>query len=108
MITHTMPLEDINKAFDLMHAGESLRSVVVFSGGDRDCHPGSRASGYPGRKGKMRLPARSDRQVRAGRRSTRAHLRPDSANASGRCLIGQACVPDIRWREFRDDKATEL
>jgi S-(hydroxymethyl)glutathione dehydrogenase/alcohol dehydrogenase len=30
MITHTMPLEDINKAFDLMHAGESIRSVVVF------------------------------------------------------------------------------
>jgi S-(hydroxymethyl)glutathione dehydrogenase/alcohol dehydrogenase len=30
MITHVMPLEDINKAFDLMHAGESIRSVVVF------------------------------------------------------------------------------
>ena len=30
MITHTMPLEDINTAFDLMHAGESIRSVVVF------------------------------------------------------------------------------
>ena len=30
MITHTFPLEDINKAFDLMHAGESIRSVVVF------------------------------------------------------------------------------
>jgi S-(hydroxymethyl)glutathione dehydrogenase/alcohol dehydrogenase len=30
MITHTLPLEDINKAFDLMHAGESIRSVVVF------------------------------------------------------------------------------
>jgi S-(hydroxymethyl)glutathione dehydrogenase / alcohol dehydrogenase len=30
MITHTMPLEDINKAFDLMHAGESIRSVVVY------------------------------------------------------------------------------
>ncbi|MCI4664204.1 MAG: S-(hydroxymethyl)glutathione dehydrogenase/class III alcohol dehydrogenase [Neomegalonema sp.] len=30
MITHTMPLEDINKAFDLMHAGESIRSVVTF------------------------------------------------------------------------------
>jgi len=29
-ITHTMPLEDINKAFDLMHAGESIRSVVHF------------------------------------------------------------------------------
>src|SRR6202045_624976 len=30
MITHTMPLSDINKAFDLMHAGESIRSVVVY------------------------------------------------------------------------------
>ena len=30
MITHTFALEDINKAFDLMHAGESIRSVVVF------------------------------------------------------------------------------
>ena len=30
MITHTMPLEDINKAFDLMHSGESVRSVVVY------------------------------------------------------------------------------
>lgn len=30
MITHTLPLEDINKAFDLMHAGESIRSVVVY------------------------------------------------------------------------------
>ena len=30
MITHVMGLEDINKAFDLMHAGQSIRSVVVF------------------------------------------------------------------------------
>jgi S-(hydroxymethyl)glutathione dehydrogenase/alcohol dehydrogenase len=30
LITHTMPLEDINKAFDLMHAGESIRSVILF------------------------------------------------------------------------------
>ncbi|MCW8878373.1 MAG: S-(hydroxymethyl)glutathione dehydrogenase/class III alcohol dehydrogenase [Kangiellaceae bacterium] len=30
LITHTMPLNDINKAFDLMHAGESIRSVVLF------------------------------------------------------------------------------
>jgi S-(hydroxymethyl)glutathione dehydrogenase/alcohol dehydrogenase len=30
MITHTMGLEDINKAFDLMHHGESIRSVVHF------------------------------------------------------------------------------
>jgi S-(hydroxymethyl)glutathione dehydrogenase/alcohol dehydrogenase len=30
MITHTMPLERINEAFDLMHRGESIRSVVVF------------------------------------------------------------------------------
>jgi S-(hydroxymethyl)glutathione dehydrogenase/alcohol dehydrogenase len=30
MITHTMPLADINKAFDLMHAGQSIRSVVIY------------------------------------------------------------------------------
>jgi S-(hydroxymethyl)glutathione dehydrogenase/alcohol dehydrogenase len=30
MITHVMPLTDINKAFDLMHKGESIRSVVRF------------------------------------------------------------------------------
>ena len=30
LITHTLPLERINEAFDLMHAGESIRSVVVF------------------------------------------------------------------------------
>ena len=30
MITHVLALEDINKAFDLMHSGESIRSVVVL------------------------------------------------------------------------------
>ena len=30
LITHTMPLDDINDAFDLMHAGDSIRSVVEF------------------------------------------------------------------------------
>ena len=30
MITHTMPLADINKGFDLMHEGKSIRSVVVY------------------------------------------------------------------------------
>ncbi len=30
LITHTLPLEDINKAFDLMHTGESIRSVVLY------------------------------------------------------------------------------
>jgi S-(hydroxymethyl)glutathione dehydrogenase/alcohol dehydrogenase len=30
LITHTLALEDINKGFDLMHAGESIRSVVVY------------------------------------------------------------------------------
>ncbi len=30
MITHTMPLEDINKGFDLMHKGESIRGVVLY------------------------------------------------------------------------------
>jgi S-(hydroxymethyl)glutathione dehydrogenase/alcohol dehydrogenase len=30
MITHTLPLERINEAFDLMHSGESIRTVVTF------------------------------------------------------------------------------
>ena len=30
LITHTMPLEKINDAFDLMHEGKSIRSVVTF------------------------------------------------------------------------------
>jgi len=30
MVTHTMGLDDINKAFDLMHSGESIRSVIIF------------------------------------------------------------------------------
>jgi len=30
LITHTMPLEDINKGFDLMHSGESIRGVVIY------------------------------------------------------------------------------
>ena len=29
-VTHTMPLERINEAFDLMHEGKSIRSVVRF------------------------------------------------------------------------------
>lgn len=29
-ITHTMPLEDINQAFDLMHEGKSIRSVIHY------------------------------------------------------------------------------
>jgi len=30
LITHTMPLEEINTAFDLMHQGKSIRSVVIY------------------------------------------------------------------------------
>jgi S-(hydroxymethyl)glutathione dehydrogenase/alcohol dehydrogenase len=30
MVTFTMPLEDINKAFDLMHEGKAIRSVINF------------------------------------------------------------------------------
>lgn len=30
LITHTMPLDEINNAFDLMHEGKSIRSVVVY------------------------------------------------------------------------------
>jgi S-(hydroxymethyl)glutathione dehydrogenase/alcohol dehydrogenase len=30
LITHTLPLERINEAFDLMHSGESIRTVVTY------------------------------------------------------------------------------
>jgi len=30
MITHVRKLEEINKGFDLMHEGKSIRSVVVY------------------------------------------------------------------------------
>jgi len=30
LITHTMPLDEINRGFDLMHSGESIRSVVEY------------------------------------------------------------------------------
>ena len=30
LITHVMPIDSINDAFDLMHKGESIRSVVTF------------------------------------------------------------------------------
>lgn len=30
LITHTMPLDKINEAFDLMHEGKSIRSVVIY------------------------------------------------------------------------------
>ncbi|MEX1236919.1 MAG: S-(hydroxymethyl)glutathione dehydrogenase, partial [Pseudomonadales bacterium] len=29
-VTHTMGLEDINKAFDYMHEGKSIRSVIIY------------------------------------------------------------------------------
>ena len=39
MITHTMPLADINKGFDLMHEGKSIRSVVVYLRTPRSAAP---------------------------------------------------------------------
>lgn len=30
MVTYSMPLNEINKAFDLMHEGKSIRSVIIF------------------------------------------------------------------------------
>ncbi|MFM1896333.1 MAG: Zn-dependent alcohol dehydrogenase, class [Pseudomonadota bacterium] len=30
MVTYTMPLQDINRAFDLMHEGKSIRSVILY------------------------------------------------------------------------------
>ena len=41
MITHTMRLEEINTAFDLMHEGGSIRSVVRFND-----YPPRRAAGH--------------------------------------------------------------
>jgi S-(hydroxymethyl)glutathione dehydrogenase/alcohol dehydrogenase len=35
MVTHTMPLDDINRAFTLMHEGRSIRSVVLYGEGRR-------------------------------------------------------------------------
>ena len=29
-ITHTLPLEEINQAFELMHEGKSIRTVIHF------------------------------------------------------------------------------
>jgi S-(hydroxymethyl)glutathione dehydrogenase/alcohol dehydrogenase len=29
-ITHRMPFNDINKAFDLLHSGQTLRTVLTF------------------------------------------------------------------------------
>jgi S-(hydroxymethyl)glutathione dehydrogenase/alcohol dehydrogenase len=30
MVSHTMPLDDINRAFDLMHEGNGIRSVIIY------------------------------------------------------------------------------
>ncbi len=30
LVTHTMPLEEINAAFDLMHEGKSIKSIITF------------------------------------------------------------------------------
>jgi S-(hydroxymethyl)glutathione dehydrogenase/alcohol dehydrogenase len=30
MVTYTMPLDDINRAFDLMHEGKAIRSVILY------------------------------------------------------------------------------
>ena len=30
MITHVLSLDEINRGFDLMHAGQSIRSVVMY------------------------------------------------------------------------------
>ena len=41
LITHKLALDDINQGFDLMHAGESIRSVVIESGSVRSSTPPS-------------------------------------------------------------------
>jgi S-(hydroxymethyl)glutathione dehydrogenase / alcohol dehydrogenase len=30
LVTHTMPLDRINEAFDLMHEGKAIRSVITY------------------------------------------------------------------------------
>ena len=30
MVTFTMPLEEINRGFDLMHEGKAIRSVILY------------------------------------------------------------------------------
>jgi S-(hydroxymethyl)glutathione dehydrogenase / alcohol dehydrogenase len=30
MVTYTMPLDGINRAFDLMHEGKAIRSVIIY------------------------------------------------------------------------------
>lgn len=30
LITHVLPLSEINRAFELMHAGQSIRTVITF------------------------------------------------------------------------------
>ena len=32
LITHVLPLDRINEAFDLMHDGKSIRAVIDFAG----------------------------------------------------------------------------
>ena len=62
MITHTLPLERINEAFDLMHAGESIRSVVVFC----HCRPGQWSRRSCGAMAGIRCGNSSKRSARAG------------------------------------------
>jgi hypothetical protein len=67
MITHTMPLEDINKGFDLMHAGESIRSScstenrrTASASGSQAVYPAllrtGRGRGLPGMSRCYRVP----------------------------------------------------
>jgi hypothetical protein len=77
MITHVLPLEDINKAFDLMHAGESIRTVVTF----RFSVPSPRGGG--------KAPAR--RQVSVDDRTQAAGLwRPRPPPNEGRADLQEA------------------
>jgi hypothetical protein len=89
LITHTMPLGDINKAFDLMHKGESIRSVVLYSEEAGPVLPGHSQCPDPD-AGRLHLPLLPQHQHLPGHQQWR-HLRdgrpvrqqPDQAGSAG-------------------------
>ena len=72
MITHTLTLEEINKGFDLMHAGESIRSVVVLLEERRNVHVQPHHGRFERRRAIQEILRRPVREGRAGRRQGRA------------------------------------
>src|SRR3546814_13647339 len=76
LITHTLPLNDINKGFDLMHEGKSIRSVVVYCLGRSARHGGNgpaaatRGIRRARRPGEGRRPGKEERYARGMREGT--------------------------------------